>query len=406
MSTPDARPGRLGSWDFYPDLDEDHGSSGQQWRPPGRVVDLVLFAMLPMAELQVRGLPLSELAMGCALFVALFRRPTARPLPLWLVTLLPALFGLMLYSAVQNDLSPTRRLLHLAVYLALAVFCAQGRFNVPAMARGLATGLLVSAAAYFAGYGTDYVGRLAGLMADPNAAGYMLATLGCLAMGGMPRGRARNLAGAAMVVAVVLTYSRTALLAVVLIVVWVLVGRRLGAFLGAVLLGAMVYLVTNIPISLRTFGPFADRSGSDALRSRISEREQHMIEQAQGWYGNGPGTSRVQVLDETFFFHNSYLSLENEAGRIGLALLIAAGVFALIGLLRQPPQLRNPWYEAALISVAVCAVNLGEVLLELPAALALGMAAYHVRTATADSGGLLVEQHAPGLHAAGTGAGP
>ena len=52
--------------------------------------------------------------------------------------------------------------------------------------------------------------------------------------------------------------------------------------------------------------------------------------------------------------------------------------------MRLDNRLRNHWYEAALIAAAVCAINLGEVLLELPTALALGMAAFHARTVTAD----------------------
>ena len=97
-----------------------------------------------------------------------------------------ALLGLMLMSAQLNPLiDPGRRLLHLGLYVGLALAAAQGRFHTRSMAKGLGVGLLVSAAAYYAGYGTGYPGRLAGLMADPNAAGYILTTLGCLALAGL-----------------------------------------------------------------------------------------------------------------------------------------------------------------------------------------------------------------------------
>ncbi len=82
-----------------------------------------------------------------------------------------------------------------------------------------------------------------------------------------------------------------------------------------------------------------------------------------------------------FFFHNSYLALQNEGGRLAVALLVGAGIVALLGLMRLPAGSRNFWYEGALIALAVCAVNLGEVLLELPAALALGVAVFHARLA-------------------------
>ncbi len=115
-------------------------------------------------------------------------------------------------------IDPTRRLLHLGLYVALALAAAQGRFHTRSMAKGLGVGLLVSAAAYYAGYGTGYPGRLAGLMADPNAAGYMLTTLGCLALAGLRGQPDARPPRPAPVRRVVLTYSRTSLLAVGLIV--------------------------------------------------------------------------------------------------------------------------------------------------------------------------------------------
>jgi hypothetical protein len=319
-----------------------------------------------------------------AIFVGMWRRPVpGRPLPAWLYVLLPALLGWMVLAAQLNDLTPYRRLLHLVLYVAIAFFAAQGRFSVRSMAQGLAAGLLVSAAAYYAGYGTDYEGRLAGLMDDPNVAGYLLTVLGCIALAGLERGRWRNLVGLALLVAVVLTYSRTSLLALLLILVWSLIGRRLSTGLGVALLAGMVYGIARFPESLKSFGPFADRAGSDALRARIVAEEQIKIA-VHPWRGNGPGTSRVDVLSQSFFFHNSYISLQNEGGRIAQALLLLAGLAALVGLVRLDSRLRNHWYEAALIAVAVCAINLGEVLLELPTALALGMAAFYTRTVTTD----------------------
>jgi hypothetical protein len=194
-------------------------------------------------------------------------------------------------------------------------------------------------------------------------------------------GRWRNLVLIGLLAAVVLTYSRTSLLAVLLIVVWSLVGRRLSTGLGMVLLTGMIYGIAHFPESLKSIGPFADRVGSDALRVRIVAQEEIQI-MASPWLGNGPGTSKVDVLGQSFFFHNSYIALQNEGGRIAQALLLLAGFAALVGLVRLGDrQLRNVWYEAAIIAAAVCAINLGEVLLELPTALALGMAAFHARTA-------------------------
>ena len=368
--------GRSGTWDTFPTLED---ASVRRDRNDGRIIDFFLFATLPMAQFQARGLPAAELAVGLAVCLALLRRPRVRSTP-WLTCTLLALLGLMFLSAQLNEgIDAGRRLLHLGLYVALALTAAQGRFHTRSMAKGFAAGLLVSAAAYFVGYGDTYEGRLAGLMADPNAAGYMLTTLGCLALAGLPGSRFRVPLGLLLLVAVVLTFSRTSLLAVALIVVWVIIGRLLAVSLGALLLTAMIWAVTNIPVSLQTLGPFSDRTGSDALRRRIVRLEELQISEAP-WYGHGPGTSWVDVQGDLFFFHNSYLAILNEGGRLAQVLIVLAGALALVSLLRLRPELRNPWYEAALIAVAVCAANLGEVFLELPAALALGMAAYYARS--------------------------
>ena len=130
-----------GDWSAYPDVDAPAHVSPD---PRGKrsLLDFVLFAMLPMTQLDIGGLPLPELAMVAAIFVAMWRRPfPGRPLPAWLYVLLPALLGWMIVSAQLNDLTPYRRLLHLVLYVALAFFAAQGRFYVRSMAPGLATGL-------------------------------------------------------------------------------------------------------------------------------------------------------------------------------------------------------------------------------------------------------------------------
>ncbi len=371
MSTP--RPptspavGSMGRWADDPGVDRQRG------RFP--TIDFLLFAMLAMPAVAVAGLPLSELAMGVAVLVGVTRRARA-PLTLGLVGPLVGLVGLMFLSGALNAITAERRLLHLGLYVALAFFLAQGRYSRLAVSWGLVAGLYLSAGAWFVGFGVDYPGRLGGLMSDPNAAGYTITVLGCLALAGLPSRRWRIVVGLPLVVAVVLTDSRTAMLAMLLVAVWVLVvGRRFGPGWGIAVLAAMMYAVARIPAGLEAYGHFAERAGSDALRRRIVAEERIQIADMP-WYGNGPGTSHVEVLGQTFFFHNSYLGLINEAGWIALVLLLLAGAIALVNLLRLPRASRNPWYDGALVAAVVCALNLGEVLLELPTAVALGMATW------------------------------
>lgn len=367
--------GRSGSWDTMPDVAE--GASPETRRQRG-TADFVLFAIIPMAGVQISGFPLMEIASALAVLLAMTRAPRVGPALGITALLIVAMVATMFLSAELNDLTPYRRLLHLVLFATLVVVISQGRFHLGGLSRGLALGLVISGAAYLGGYSSGYEGRLTGLFADPNAAGYILTTLGCLALGGLTTSRLRWPVGLVVLVFIVLTFSRTSLLATALILVWMLIGSRVATLFGSIVLGLMVYGVTNIPLSLRNFGPFEDRTGSDALRTRIIAQERVKIG-GSPWYGNGPGTSEVEVQGDSFFFHNSYLALQNEGGRLAVALLVGAGIVALVGLMRLPAGSRNFWYEGALIALAVCAVNLGEVLLELPAALVLGLALCHAR---------------------------
>ena len=65
-----------------------------------------------------------------------------------------------------------------------------------------------------------------------------------------------------------------------------------------------------------------------------------------------------------------------------LALLVGVIVLTFLSIARMPGDMRNGWLEASLIALMVCAVNVGEILLELPSAVALGMAMWHRLNAT------------------------
>ena len=86
----------------------------------------------------------------------------------------------------------------------------------------------------------------------------------------------------------------------------------------------------------------------------------------------GAGKAQVQLESNTFYYHSSYLAAQREGGLVAVALVVGLVVVLAVLVLREPPASRNLWLECALIAVMVCAVNVGEVLLELPAAVALG----------------------------------
>lgn len=346
-------------------------------------VDFCVFVLLPMAVFRISGFPVPELAMAMAVGLGLVRRSTpGRPLPGWFTGLLLLLMTWMTVVALLQGLTPVRRLGHLAVYALLALLLAQGRYAMRSVAAGLATGLVVAAGAGLVGFAsTGYEGRLTGLLGDPNLAGFYLLSLGAVAAAHLPRGRRRMLFVVVVGILVLLTLSRTSILATGLVGVWILAGRRLGPLMNLTVLAGLLYGVSRLSNVIRNAGPFAERAGSDALRERIVALEHVQIDSGR-WFGNGPGTSKVDVDGAPFFFHNSYLALLNEGGWIAVLLVVFVGAVALFALARLPRGHRNLWLEGGVIAVATCGINLGEVLLELPAAVVLGAAMHHVTRRT------------------------
>ena len=345
---------------------------------------LAFFAMgFPVLVLPGIGLPVNEVAPLLVCLLAANRVSTSRErVPFWFSGGLIAVLTMLTITSYLHDLTPTRRLLHVLLYLVLATLLASGRIHIPSAARGLAFGLCTSITMSIAGFGPDnYAGRLTGYLGDPNAGGYVVAVLGLVALGLGPRGRFRWLLIFLALSAVVLTYSRTTLLAVAFATVWLLIGRRVSVWAGAALVGAMVYVVGHIPPELTLFGPFSDRGGSDLLRQRIIAQE-HVDISHSPIIGNGAGTATVNLQGDVFFYHSSYLALQAEGGVVCLVLLVGVIVLTFFSIARMPGDMRNGWLEASLIALMVCAVNVGEILLELPSAIAIGMAMWHRLNAT------------------------
>lgn len=357
-----------------------------------RIVEFALCALLPWRSLEVEGLPVNELAMLGLVALAALRRGTGhRGLHARVAWLCAGILGLLLCSGLANDVDWTRRVGHVAIWCGLVWVCATGRVSLRSAALGLAAGLFAVIGLYQVGIGGDsYPGRLTGFLADPNAGALFIVALGVLAVGFAEERRLIRLAIAAPLVAgLALTYSRTGLLALALAVAWWLLGRRLGTLGGAAIVGVLVWVVANIPEDFVLFGPFSNRSGSDALRERIVAREHDLLAQAP-WYGHGPGTAKVTVGENEFFFHNSYLAVRQEGGWLLLLLVLALMVvaFASLSSRSRTGDGRAIAAQAALIGILAMSVTLGEVLLELPTALAIGFALAHAgsRTTTGRAG--------------------
>lgn len=361
------------AWGVTPEVDE---TRRQAIRPLVLVGAIAL--AVPGMNVPGVGLPVSEVGGLMLAGLVLINRPVAR-VPAWMSILLLSIVGMLLLSTLLNDpAAGPRRMAHVLIWAALAHGIASGRLHTVSLVRGLAVGLLGSTGLSllgFAGGSVAYEGRLTGLYADPNVAGYYQVVLGTSALAFVTYRLRRTGLGAVLLTGIYQTLSRTSLLATLVAGFWLAVGRRLGRVGAVAVVIGLVYLVDNLPDEVRLFGPFAQREGSDDLRNRIIAEENAVLATTP-WYGNGPGTSRVLIDGQEFFFHNSYLGARNEGGWPVLIMLVVLIGLAFWSLFhpdsRRHP--RTPWLQVALIATVVCAVSLGEVLLDLPAAVAVGLA--------------------------------
>lgn len=353
-----------------------------------RIPDLIIGIMMAIpTEVPGTPFPINVVAAGAMCLLASLRRPRAeKQLPPWYVLLAVGMLAWVTLSGLYNHVLPMASMAYWVLFVAVLLVSTTGRVDRLSICRGLGLGLLVGAAAsytnYFSGSGTTaegYAGRLTGVIwTDPNQSGYYLTVLGALALIGARPGWPRRIGIAIIGIAVVLTLSRTSMAAMTVAAVWFALRRYQRLWIAVLATSALGYAALTLFDRLRNWGPFTERVGSDQLRLRIAAESEKLI-QAAPWIGHGPGTSQVDVQGQTFFFHNSYLSIRNIGGYVLLALLLALIALVFLSLLRLPHGLHHPWHEAAIIATLVCASSLGEVLLRMPAALAIGLGMRHVR---------------------------
>lgn len=355
------------------------GSRTADGAPVAPFVVLLSSAMfLDAVKFPEFSVPANSIAMGFAVLYALFAPRHGPKLPIALAPLIVAVPAWLALTSLLNDNFDLRRVLNISLYAALILAIASGRLNRVAVGRGLAIGLVVGIAwGVIELPSSSYMGRMTGPFGDPNAGGFLIAVCAALALPALTKRWQRWGLIVVSLAGVYLTESRTSLLAVVIMAVWIIFGRKGSPWLGLTAVGLLLWWVSTIPQDALASGAFADRAGSDALRARIFALEVEDVNRSP-LIGNGAGTAKIDVEGLTFFYHSSYLAIRAEAGWVGFVLITALLGLVFLRLIRLPRGKRNAWYEAALLGVAVCALNLGEVLLTLPTAIALGLAMQHV----------------------------
>lgn len=332
--------------------------------------------------------PTSTVCAGLLVVLAYFRRPAGVRRPAWYVAgLVVFVAWLALASAMSSGIGgiDVKRLLNVGLWAVLAFTAASGRLDLRRVGAGLALGVTFGVVWGLATFQTSgYAGRMTGVFGDPNTAGLIVLTFTCLAL---PQLRTRWIqiaVAAAGIAGIVATFSRTTWLATACVLAWVLLAKHVSRWAGILAISGLVWWSTSLGDAVLATSQFSSRAGSDALRARILAAEQVQVD-ASPMTGHGLGSAHVQVDHLTFFFHSSYISLRQEGGWIALALYLTILVALFLAVTSLPKEQRSVRGEAALIAVAVCAVNLGEVFLTVPAALALGFAAWHFGRRRADT---------------------
>ena len=274
----------------------------------------------------------------------------------------------------------TRRLLRLVAATVLIWVIAAGRLHIRSIVFGYSTAILFNAVAYFAGFApvTGYYGYLTGWLGDKNFSGLVYCLFGLLLLS-----FARNKIEVILTVVVFsallwATGSRTSMAAYAAGLIWVLVAHRMKSA-GRIALGVVLYWLIDILTSdYAQSGAFADRTGTDALRSLIDQASEIKV-QAAGFFGQGLGEAYVYLAhtgSKTWFFHNSYWSALVEGGWPWMILVVAITLLIIVNVFSGKKTLPAKFYvvQGAGIAIMICASRLGEVFYTWPWAVVCGLA--------------------------------
>jgi putative inorganic carbon (hco3(-)) transporter len=368
-------------------------------RPALALVATVVFVELHLSEVLVRfhGLPslLRLLALPLATLVLLARPPAelAKIVRSPLLALLGAHAALAAAStfwaeAPEAALAAASRSLKALFVAVVAAVLVDSRARLRlALATAVSAGALLSALAVYQGlsgrfdldfgglarvkraqiWGDFFSSRVSGPLGDPNFFAQALVALLPLAVafGWTARTRVRRVAsfaaGTLLFAAVVLTYSRAALVAALVVLAFSFVGhgldRRRVAAAAAALLVVLLALPEDLGRRMTTLGEFLGDSASEELYPDSSFAKRRLLTRA-AWemfldfpiagvgagnytvrydpYGDRVGSPAQDYDDpgEIHYPHSLYLETAAEGGVIGLALL-GALAFAAFGVVAR-----------------------------------------------------------------------
>lgn len=326
------------------------------------------------------GLPTGEAVAVLLVMLAFLRRPKRDASVLGAATLVTVLVLVFLaITSVYNgigDYDWVRRLVRITALSMLVGACASERVEVRALIWGAAAALAVNVPLFYLGLvPAPYGEYLTGLVDDKNVSGLFYAAVPVLLVATLRSPKAKAAVLAAGAVPLFLTGSRTSMAAYVCAVVWMLVTPHLGWFWRVCVLGLMAWTVSYAEENLARIGIFADRTGTDWLRSTIHEATQVKVAETP-WYGQGLTEAFVTFDRQRWFFHDSYAGLWTEGGLVFTVAVLSA--YLVFGLRLFNTQVRTPSriaVEAATMVIFVTAQQLGEVFISITGMLVLAAGA-------------------------------
>lgn len=346
---------------------------------------LVLLEIIAGAFLVTMGVPLFGFPMGLLVLavLALLRlsKPSRFDVPKRNIFMLIMLGGLTYVAVASLNVGIStpddviRRLARISILLLVLILIADRRIDFRSLILGLAIGLTVNAIAFYTGIAPDrYEGALTGWLNDKNVSGLYYGAIPILMFGLFPRVSHRVLTLLIFLPLLWQTGSRTSMAGLLIGVFWILFAQKANVFLkfglGAFVAWLFEWLQTNFADSPL----FGDRTGSDQLRLRIDEASWEKVSSAP-WSGWGLGQATVQIMDKTFYFHNSYWTLLVEGGLIWLVIVTGLSLLAVfIWKQNIPAGYRVLTAEAVMVFLAICSWRLGEVILTLPWVFSVGLA--------------------------------
>ncbi|UJH69885.1 hypothetical protein [Ornithinimicrobium sp. INDO-MA30-4] len=189
---------------------------------PTQLPTFFLFILIPVVtSLPGVGAPVNELAAVLIVGLSIFRPARDLTIPFWAYL---GLFGSVLavyFGTFALDAFEVRRMGHLAIWAGLALALISGRVHIASAARGMAVSLFVGAALGIVGFNLgSYGGRLNSYWGDPNSAGLWMLTVGLVSIPFIASRPRRTILMIVIAVALVMTFSRTTLVAAAIATIW------------------------------------------------------------------------------------------------------------------------------------------------------------------------------------------